>query len=229
MDESGTSTLNYHVIPEMMLGLSKKLMVSCNVFFSNRSDVLKFEGGSIYAKYRFLSNDILQKHLRMAVFGRVSYNNSDVHQEEIAVYGHNTGVEVGVVATQLLHKVAISSSVSYVKATDNGQNKFPYGLDNSKALNYTFSLGKLVLPKEYKNYRQTNVNLMLEFLTQMNMGSGNYYMDIAPTVQFIFNSQGRLDVGYRKQLNSTLLRTAPSGVFVRLEYTMFNAFKPLSR
>jgi len=230
MDELGTSTINYHLIPEIMLGLSKKLMVSGNVFFSNRSDVLKIEGGSIYAKYRFLSNDMLQKHLRMAVFGRISYNNSDVHQEEIAMYGHNTGVEVGVVATQLLRKVAVSSSVSYVKATDNGNNnKFLYGLDNSKALNYTFSVGKLMFPKEYKNYRQTNVNLMLEFLSQMNMGSGNYYVDIAPTVQMIFNSQSRVDVGYRKELHSTLLRTAPNGVFVRLEYTLFNAFKPLSR
>ena len=225
MDELNTSKINYHVIPEIMLGISRKLMIAGNVFLSNRSERLKTEGGSFYTRYRFYSNDALQKHFRMAAFGRISYNNSDIHQEEINMYGHNTGVEVGFVATQLLKKVALSSSVSYVKATDNGgNNKFVYGSGNSKALNYTFSVGKLILPKEYKDYRQTNLNWMIEFLSQVNTGSGNYYMDIAPTIQLIFNSQGRLDLGYRKEVNATLLRTAPDGFFVRLEYSFFNAF-----
>lgn len=225
MDEINSSKLNYHLIPEVMIGISKTLMVSGNIFFSNRTEKFRSEGGSIYAKYRFMSNDVVQKHFRMAAFGRISYNNSDIHQEEINMYGHNTGFEFGVVATQLLRKVALSSSGSFLDATDNGNNnKFVYGLDNSKAVNYTFSVGKLMLPREYKNYKQTNLNLMLEFLSQVNIGSGKYYMDIAPSVQMVFKSQSRIDVGYRKQLNSTLERTAPNGFFVRLEYNFFNAF-----
>ncbi|HEY0092225.1 MAG TPA: hypothetical protein VGB43_07045, partial [Flavobacterium sp.] len=138
---------------------------------------------------------------------------------------HNTGTEFGIVATQLLRKVAFSSGVSFLNATDNGgNNKFVYGQNKSKAVNYTFSIGKLMLPREYKDYRQTNFNLMIEFLSQLNTGSGKYYMDIAPSVQLIFNSLGRLDIGYRKELNSTLLRTAPNGFFVRFEYNFFNAF-----
>jgi hypothetical protein len=141
------------------------------------------------------------------------------------MYGHNSGFEAGLVATQLLRKVALSTGVSFVKARDNGNNnKFIYGSKDSKAVNYTFSIGKLMLPKEYKDYRQTNVNLMVEFLNQVNVGSGKYYMDIAPSVQFIFNSQSRVDIGYRKELSSTLLRTAPNGFFVRLEHNFFNAF-----
>lgn len=125
------------------------------------------------------------------------------------MYGHNTGMEFGIVATQLLRKVAISSSVSILKATDNGgDNKFVYGQGRSKAVNYTFSVGKLMLPKAYKDYRQTNINLMLEALSQVNTGSGDYFVDLAPSVQFIFNSQGRLDIGYRKEMSTTLLRTA---------------------
>lgn len=208
-----------------MAGISKKLMVSADVFFSNRSEVLRAEGGSVYAKYRFLSNDVVQKHFRMAGFGRLSYNNSDIHQEELNMYGHNSGFELGVVATQLLRKVALSSSVSFLKATDNGNNnKFVYGSDNSKAVNYTFSVGKLMLPGEYKSYKQTNFNLMLEFLSQFNLASGKYYADIAPSVQMIFNSQSRIDIGYRKELSTTLLRTASNGFFIRLEYNVFNAF-----
>jgi hypothetical protein len=225
MDEFGTTKINYHLIPEVMVGVSKKLMVNVNTFFSNRTDALKNEGGSIYAKYRFYSKDAMQKHFRMAVFGRLSYNNSDIHQEEINMNGHNTGKEVGVVATQLLRKVALSSSVSYLKANDNGKgNKFIYGTNESRAVNYTFSVGKLMLPSEYKNYKQTNINLMVEFLSQLNLGSGKYYMDIAPSVQMIINSQSRIDIGYRKELSSDLLRTAPNGFFVRLEYNFFNVF-----
>jgi hypothetical protein len=225
MDETNTSKINYHMIPGIMVGISKSLMVSGDVFFSNRNDALRAEGGSIYAKFRFLSNDVVQRHFRMAAFGRISYNNSDIHQEEINMYGHNTGMEFGVVATQLLRKVALSSGISFLRATDNGNsNKFIYGSANSKAINYTFSVGKLMLPGEYRNYRQTNLNLMLEFLSQVNIGTGKYYADIAPSVQLIFNSQSRVDVGYRKQLGSTLERTAPNGLFIRLEYNFFNAF-----
>ncbi|MEI9810246.1 MAG: hypothetical protein WDO16_21570 [Bacteroidota bacterium] len=143
------------------------------------------------------------------------------------MYGHNTGFETGFVATQLLKKVALSSTISFVKASDNGKgNKFLYGERNEAAINTTFSIGKLMLPKVYTNFRQTNVNLMAEFLTQVNTGSGKYYMDIAPTLQLIFNSQSRIDIGYKKEVSSTLLRTAPNGFFIRVEHTFFNAFKP---
>src|SRR3954452_20146365 len=90
MNERNSSKINYHLIPEVMFGISRKLMVSGNVFFSNRNEVFRAEGGSLYMKYRFFSNDALQKHFRMAVFGRASYNNSDIHQEEIDMKGHNT-------------------------------------------------------------------------------------------------------------------------------------------
>ena len=79
-------------------------------------------------------------------------------------------------------------------------------------------------PKVYNDYRQTNVNFMVEFLSQVNVGSGKYYVDIAPSVQMIFNSQSRVDIGYRKELSSTTLRTAPNGFYIRLEHNFFNAF-----
>ena len=224
MDEINSSKINYHLIPEVAMGVSKKLMLRGSTFFSNRTKKFKNEGGSIYAKYRFLSNNAVQKHFRMAAFVTMSFNNSDIHQEEISMYGHNTGFEAGVVATKLLHKIALSSSVSIVKALDNGNNnKFIYGLNNSKALNYSFSFGKLMLPKQYRDYRQTNINLMVETLSQFNTGSGKYYLDIAPSVQFIFNSESRIDVGYRKEVSSNLLRTAPNGFFIRIEHNFFNA------
>jgi len=225
MNDVNSSRTNYHLIPEILIGVSKKLMIQGNLFFSNRNKTFSAEGGSLYAKYRFLSRDAVQKHFRMAAFGRVSYNNSDIHQEEINMYGHNSGYEAGIVATQLLKKVALSSSLTFLNATDNGNNnKFPYG-SNNQAINYTFSVGKLMYPKEYKSYKQTNINLMVEFLSQVNTGSGKYYMDIAPSIQMIFNSQSRIDIGYRSELSSSLLRTAPNGFFIRLEHNLFNAIR----
>lgn len=135
----------------------------------------------------------MQRHFRMAAFARVSFNKSDIHQEELDLYGHNTGYEAGVVATQLLKKVALSSSIAWVKAYDNGDNnKFLYGDKNSGAINTTFSFGKLLLPKEYKTYRQTNLNLMLEMLSQYNMGSGRYFIEMAPSLQLIIDSRAEL-------------------------------------
>jgi hypothetical protein len=225
MDEINSSKINYHLIPEVAVGVSKKLMLRLSTFFSNRTRRFKNEGGSIYAKYRFLSNDAIQKHFRMAAFVTISFNNSDIHQEEISMNGHNTGLEAGLVATKLVHKIALSATVSIVKAVDNGNNnKFIYGSNNSKTVNYSFSFGKLLLPKAYSNYRQTNINLMVETMSQVNTGSGKYYVDIVPTVQLIINSESRIDLSYRKQLSSNLLRTAPNGFFIRIEHNFFNVF-----
>ncbi len=218
--------INYHNMPELMWGINKKWMVHLQGFISNREEGgLKAEGGSLYAKYRFLSNDDIQSHFRMAAYGRYSLNRADIHQQELETMGHNTGYELGIIATQLLHKVAISSSVSYERALDNMPDyKFPATESNS-AVNYTLSVGKLILPKTYTNFGQTNMNFMVEMLGQRLNRSGKSYLDIAPSVQFIFNSQARVDFGYRQQLYSTLLRTAPNGFVLKFEYTFFNVFK----
>lgn len=225
MNEKATSKVNYHLIPELMAGVSRNIMVHADAFLSNRNKGLSFEGGSIYAKYRLFSIDDVQKHFRMAAFGRVSYNNSEIHMDEINLYGHNSGWETGLVATQLLQKVAVSSAVSFIRGADNGGgNKFLYGDKNRNAINYTLSVGKLMLPKEYTSYKQTNLNLMLELLSQYNLGSGKYYVDIAPSLQLIFNSRSRIDIGYRQEISNSFHRTAPNGFLIRLEHNLFNAW-----
>ena len=219
-------TLNYHNMPELMWGINKKWMVHMQGFISNRQEGgLKVEGGSFYAKYRFLSKDDIQRHFRMAMYGRYSINNADIHQEEIETMGHNTGYETGLIVTQLLHKVALNGSLSYERALDNKPRyKFPT-VESNSAVNYTLSAGKLMLPKVYKDYKQTNVNLMLELLGQRLNDNGKSYLDIAPSVQFIINSQARVDIAYRQQLYSTMKRTAPNGIVLKFEYTFFNVFK----
>ena len=102
----------------------------------------------------------------MAAFGRYSFNNADIHQEQIEIMGHNTGFESGIVATKLIKKLAISSSISFEKAFDNKPDyPFPNELGDN-ATNYTLSFGKLMYPKKYTSFKQTNINLMVEFAGQ---------------------------------------------------------------
>ncbi|WP_432671517.1 hypothetical protein [Flavobacterium sp. SM2513] len=220
--EEYKSGYNYHLMPEVSYGLNRNLMFRATAFISNRNSALVTEGGSFYTKYRFYSSDDLNSHFRMAAFGRYSFNNAAIHQEQIEIMGHNTGFETGIVATTLLKKLAISSTVSFEKAFDNtSNNPFPEGLGDN-ATNYTLSFGKLVYPKKYTSFKQTNINLMLEFVGQTINENGKSYIDAVPVVQFIFNSQGRLDLGYRHQLMSSMTRSAPNGFYFNLYYTFFN-------
>jgi len=225
MRDIDTKKINYHFVPEIMWGVSKKIMIHLDGFLSNRNEKFVTEGGSFYTKYRFYSIDEVHSHFRMAAFARYSFNNSDIHQNAIDFYGHNSGFETGIIATQLINKVAISSGVSALHAIDNGKEKFIYGDKNRNAVNYSLSVGKLMLPKEYTSYKQTNVNLMVELLGQTNLYSGNSFLDIAPSIQFIFNSRIRFDAGYRYPMITQLRRTSPQGVVLKLDYNLFNVFK----
>jgi hypothetical protein len=64
--------------------------------------------------------------------------------EQIEIVGHNTGFEAGI-ATKLIKKVAVSSSISFEKRWTISRIIFfrPQG-DN--ATNYTLSFGKLMYP-----------------------------------------------------------------------------------
>ncbi len=217
---------NLHIIPEVMMGFSKKWMLHLDGFVSDRNNTLIAEGGALYLKYRFYSIDEVHSHFRLAAFSRVSINNSDIHQEAIDLNGHNSGYELGFIATKLEHKVALSTSFSLVHGWDN-KNKINYRFSNNNrdAINYTFSIGKLFLPKTYKDYNQTNMNGMLEMLCQTNINTGKTYVDAAPVLQFIFLSKMRADISYRFPLSNDLYRTASKGFLLRLEYNVFNAIR----
>ena len=221
-----------YISPEMMVGISKTIMIHGEAFFSNQQKPFQFKGASFYAKYRLLSIDDLHSHFRMAAFVRVASNNSPMHSTAILLNGSTAGVESGLVATKLLNKVAMSSSFSVVhsfslpsiNSPDNLHNHL-FLLPNQKnAVNYTLSIGKLMLPKHYVNYNQVNVNGMLEFLGQTNLGLKESYLDIAPSIQFILKSKMRIDLGYSTPLVSDLTRVNSTGFLLRFEYNFFNIF-----
>lgn len=225
MKEDFTKRIDYHLVPEVMAGISKKIMIHAEAFISNMSTDLKAEGGGLYLKYRFFSIDEVHSHFRMALFGRYAFNNAHIHEPAIDLQGHNSGYEAGLVSTKLINKVAVSAIISALHVNDNGKQKFGFGSKNRNAFNYSLSAGKLMLPKEYTSYGQTNLNLMLEFLGQINSQTGDGYLDAAPSIQFIINSRIRIDAGYRFAINEKLYRSAPSGAVFKFEYNFYNVIK----
>ncbi|MEO8253085.1 MAG: hypothetical protein ABI554_01765 [Flavobacterium sp.] len=219
-----TDGTNFHNMPEIMWGVNKNWMVHAAAFLSNKQGDMMLEGGSIYAKYRFFSVDDLHSHFRVAAYGRISTNNSVIDQEDIETMGMNSGYELGVVATQLINKTALSANISYERALNNQDNLFPEQWNNS-VMNYTFSVGQLLYPKKYTSFKQTNINAMVELLGQRLNQNGKSYLDVVPSIQFIVNSQARIDLAYRYQIYADMERISTNSILLKLEYTFFNVTK----
>lgn len=226
--------------PELMWGLNKKLMLRVTGYASNQmQSSIRPEGASVYAKYRFLSQDELHSHFRMAAYvkGAVidnpyvpapinGHNHMGYKNEDIDLEGMTSGVAGGVIATQLIHKLALSGTVGYNRFLNNTRNNLPDELSRN-AVNYSLSAGYLLLPFKYKSYDQTNLNLYVELLGKANtdrIGRG-HYLDIAPAIQFIFNSTTRLDLSYRTQLAGDMQRNIFNTFLVRVEHNIFNLKK----
>lgn len=209
---------------ELMYGASKNLMVHASGYLSDfYRQKQHLEGFSAYAKYRFLSVDSVQRHFRGAAFIKASTLNNPILNQEISLEGDNSGLQTGLIFTQLLHKVALSGSISYLRGLDNQNNQIPVGFAHD-AVAYSLSSGYLLSPKNYTNYNQTNVNLYLELLGKTNPSYGQSYLDAAPAVQFIFNSVFRVDLSYRTHLYNSMTRNSANMYLVRLEYNFFNLF-----
>lgn len=218
---SGTDE-RLRTIPEIMAGLAKNLMVHSSLYISDvHQKSQKLEGFGFYAKYRFLSTDSLQRHFRLAAFARYSSVNNPTYTnermvnstntvrqvlDEINLEGDNSGILGGLIATQLIHKLALSGSVNYTRAFDN-RGGFELMPEQSRnALAYTFSAGYLAYPKVYTSYEQPNLNIYLEFLGKTNLDKAQNFMEVAPALQVILNSRTRIDVSKRFQLYGNMNR-----------------------
>lgn len=240
----------YRIEPEVMVGLSKRTMMHIAAYGSNMFQKnFRAEGASLYGKYRFFSQDEVHEHFRMAAYAKVSLiKNPEVlitnakhlypdgnggyvqHDEELHVQsneididGNNSGITTGIVATKLINKLALSASLGYAHRLNNiGYKTEVFQLLN--AITYTASAGYLLFPKEYTSYKQTNMNLYFEMLGQSFTDKKQSYLDVAPAVQFIFNSIARVDIGYRTQLLGNINRLSNNYIMMRLEYNLLNVF-----
>jgi hypothetical protein len=111
------------------------------------------------------------------------------------------------------------------EARDNKPQEYAF-----QSLNYSLSAGYLVLPFDYKNYDQTNLNIYAELLGGRNLDweYEKYFLDLAPSIQLIFKSTSKLNVGYRFQLKSDIYRNMKNSWMVSYEYLFLNALKKRS-
>ena len=211
---------------EAMFGVSKKWMFHLSTSFSDMySSSLRWESAKLYAKYRFLSKDDVHKHFRMAAFAAASYSRNEPTYDDLSLDGDQSGVQLGVIATQLINKLAISATVSNVQIFNDERWGVHSGHIPFQAIDYTLSAGFLLLPFNYTSYNQTNLNLYVELLGQQTYDPKTYYVDLAPAIQLIFNSNTKLNIGYRFQLDGDMHRMAEKSWQVGLERTFLNALK----
>ena len=214
----------FRLMPELQLGLSKNWMVTGNASFSNMffQPKQQFESARLYTKYRFYSNDDVHKHFRAAVYAAGAWSNNPLVYQELNLEGDNSGLQVGVVATQLVNKFAASAGVSYVRQLETKEKLFLGYPFSNQALQYNLSMGYLLFPLKYQNYRQTNLNLYCELLAQQSTDVKVGFIDIAPALQLIFNSSTRFNVGARYQVTGNAHRMAERSVFISLEHYFLN-------
>jgi hypothetical protein len=211
---------------ELMLGLNKNLMLHGAVTFSDMySPEVRFESVRLYGKYRFISKDDMFRHFRMAAFAEASYNRNELFYDELGLEGDNSGVQAGLIATQLLHKFAVSGSASFISYTGNYLSHTAAIQQPFSALNYSVSMGYLLYPKDYTDYNQPNLNIYVELLGQKSLDQKKYLVDIAPAIQVIIKSQAKVNIGYRREISSNMHRMGGSSWLVELEWTFLNALK----
>jgi len=221
---AGSFTQRYK--PELMVGINKNWMVHLSSTLSNYyTNNTRFESGKVYAKYRFYSDDDVHKHFRMAAFADVALTRNPYLYDEINLDGDNDGAQIGLIATKLVNKLAVSGTVSYTRF-------FPARKDHQQMENpslngsyYSLSAGYLVLPKEYVSYSQPNLNLYVELLGNQSLDKRHYAVDLAPAAQLILNSNTKINFGYRFQVVGNMSRMAESSWLIGLEHTIFNVWK----
>lgn len=229
---------------ESQFGINKKLMLRTGLSLGNMYNLddnrLTFESVNVYAKYRFLSYDGVHKHFRAAAFLKGVFSNNDLKYDELTSEGDQTAVQAGLIFTQLVHKLAVSSTFALTEVMD-GERFLKYGGPRNfgyRSLNYSLSAGYLLLPRTYSNYNQTNLNLYIELLGSSGQGPEMYngwtggvfrtnfsYLDLAPALQLIIKSNAKLNLGYRFQLSGNAFRMSNSAFLVSYERTFLNTFK----
>ncbi len=66
MYDKSDAMLNYQLIPELMWGVNKNLMLHFDGFFTNQGGNFHAVGVGTYIKYRIYSADAVNRHFRMA-------------------------------------------------------------------------------------------------------------------------------------------------------------------
>lgn len=178
-----------------------------------------YNGLHLYAKYRFLTFDKKNEHLRVAAYGEWS-NVGVAHDEtEPDIMEDTGGYGYGLIITWLKNRFAASLNTGIEKPKSyfeyqpdlTGGPDLPTKVFYGDALQYTLSLGYRKSPGVYTDYEQPNTNLYVEFVGKAFQTAkvyqageklkintvalkGNTYLEIHPGIQRVINSNLRIEV-----------------------------------
>lgn len=224
-DMSNSHAVRQRFMPELMVGVNKNWMAKISTSFSNfYQSGQRWESLKGYAKWRFYSQDGIHRHFRMAAFADAAYSKNKIWYDEMNLDGDNSGLQIGLIGTQLLNKLAISGTASYMRVFDEKFKDMP-GMHDQDGLAYSISAGYLLFPRSYQDYNQVNLNLYVEVLGMKGFGPGMHYLDLAPAIQLIFNSSTKLNLGGRWQTTGNMNRIARNNYFLSLETTFLDTWK----
>lgn len=191
-------------------------------------------GIHIYGKYRFLTHDKQNEHFRMAAYAEYSYLHVAHDESEPTLLDDTKGYGVGLIATYLKKHFTVSLTAGIIIPGEYSEtvHDFNGGLQNTiirygDAFKYNLSFGYLLYPNKYKSYKEININAYVEFLgksfgdAKINQNGNEvipetelllagHYVEVHPALQFIFNSNLRVDlsVGF-PLINKSLARFYP--------------------
>lgn len=150
-----------------------------------------FNGVDCYAKYRFLTIDGQNSHLRVAAYGEYSLLKVAHDEAEPTLLDDNSGVGAGIITTYLKKHFAVSFTGGYIRPFKYkgdvpdpiaGLPGLPATVTYADGYNYCLSFGYLLFPKTYADYNQANWNIYLEFVGKdygaMQMQVGNVYYNL---------------------------------------------------
>jgi len=216
-DTDGLGNTAKLLIPSLSYGISKKLMVSGSIQFSNDPDAdnypnWDFNGFKFYSKQRIFSRDKQKFHTRLSSFLKFSYHKDKFMKDNLDIDFQDTGFEFGFLGTQLINKLAVSITSALARYTS----------ENLHLFKNCISFGYLVLPRKYKSYKQTNFNIYIEYMTNtiLNNSFPNRYdqfsSTFAPGIQFILFSRSRLDFSYKIRNE-----VSPDELLLKLTYIIY--------
>lgn len=207
-------------VPAIKFGISNRLELRIGGTLSNMHTYqFRGESVSVYGKYRLMSREELHRHFRVAGFLSASFTNAPFHYDEATLHGGKSGMDLGIIATQLINKLALSATISHMQLFDKSRfNDVVYlPTRNFQLINYSFSTGYLLLPTSYRNFKQVNLNLYLELLGQRSLELRKQYLDLAPAIQLIFFSSLKISGSYRFQVEGSMDRMTHESWLISVE------------
>jgi hypothetical protein len=177
-----------------------------------------FNGFDFFAKYRLLSFDGKNQHLRIAAYGEWSSVNAAHHEAEPNLMDDTGGYGYGGIVTMLKNRFAASVTYGFIKPNSYYENQpyFAQGMDSpiriyyGDAVRYNISFGYRFYPNHYTDYQQTNWNFYMEFMGKSYDAArviqdgetisptspilmGGSYVEMHPGIQLIANSNFRME------------------------------------